>query len=369
MEHGKSENIPFILAAFGTSPSRTWNADTRTSPAASPPKRACTAIHWQLQYELADSLLRSTSQVAASLFRELIGCCSQKTNSEKIMHISRAVITAAGPGQQALPLQQIVNRHGTDATALELILDEVVEAGVEEICVVICPGFADQYSAAAGVHASRLTFVEQSNPAGYGDALLRSESFVGNSPFLHLVGDHLYVSSTERGCARQVVELATAEECAVSGVQSTRENMLPHFGTVGGQRVANRRDLYEISNVIEKPTPTVAEQELVVAGLRASHYLCLFGVHVLPSTIMTILREMAAVENGGNFQLSPALAELARRERYLALQVQGSRYNIGMKYGLLRSQLALALAGDDRDQILTELLELVATRNVNSVES
>lgn len=280
------------------------------------------------------------------------------------MHISRAVITAAGPGQQSLPLQRIVNRHGKDATALELILSEVVEAGVEEVCVVIRPGVADSYSSAAGEHASRLTFVEQDNPIGYGDALLRAESFVNDAPFLHLVGDHLYVSAIERGCARQVVDSAKAEECSVSGVQASRENMLPYFGTVGGRRVANRSDLYEINNVLEKPTPTVAEQELVVAGLRASHYLCLFGVHVLTPTVMTILREtIAAAQTGETIQLSPALAELSRRERYLALQVQGARYNIGAKYGLLRSQLALALAGDDRDQILTELLELVATRS------
>jgi len=282
------------------------------------------------------------------------------------MHISRAVITAAGPGQQSLPLQRIVDQHGKAATALELILSEVVEAGVEEVCVVICPGFAESYESAAGEHASRLTFVEQSNPAGYGDALLRAESFTNNAPFLHLVGDHLYVSATDRGCARQVVDLAAAEECSVSGVQASRENMLPYFGTVGGRRVANRNDLYEIKNVIEKPTPTVAEQELVVAGLRASHYLCLFGVHALTPTVMAILREtMAAAKPGEKIALSPALAELSRRERYLALQVQGSRYNIGAKYGLLRSQLALALAGDDRDQILTELLELVVTRNGN----
>lgn len=280
------------------------------------------------------------------------------------MHISRAVITAAGPGQQSLPLQRIVSRHGKDATALELILGEVVDAGVEEVCIVVHPGVSHSYEAAAGEHASRLTFVEQPNPRGYGDALLRSESFVGDAPFLHLVGDHLYVSSTEKGCAQQVVELASSEECAVSGVQSNRENMLPYFGTVGGRRVANRRDLYDITNVIEKPTPTVAEQELVVAGLRASHYLCLFGVHVLTPAVMEILREtMANAKVGESIQLSPALAELANRERYLALQVRGSRYNIGVKYGLLRSQLALALAGDDRDQILTELLELVATRN------
>ena len=60
-------------------------------------------------------------------------------------------------------------------------------------------------------------------------------------------------------------------------------------------------------------------------------------------------------------QLTPALHAMAQRERYLALEVAGTRFNIGVKYGMLKSQLALALSGDDRDDILTQVLELVAT--------
>ena len=52
---------------------------------------------------------------------------------------------------------------------------------------------------------------------------------------------------------------------------------------------------------------------------------------------------------------------MAQRERYLAIEINGARFDIGVKYGLLKSQLALALSGDDRDDILTEVLELVAT--------
>ena len=54
------------------------------------------------------------------------------------------------------------------------------------------------------------------------------------------------------------------------------------------------------------------------------------------------------------------LADLARRERYLALEVRGRRYNTGVKYGLLSAQLALALGGADREEILAELVELLA---------
>jgi UTP--glucose-1-phosphate uridylyltransferase len=276
------------------------------------------------------------------------------------MSIRKAVVTAAAPDQKTLPLQKLVDQAGESKSALELILEETVEAGAEEICVVVCPGATDTFRRAAGQHANRLTFIEQDNPRGYGDALFRAKGFIDDAPFLHLVSDHVFISHNHRRCAKQVVDLANQENCIVSSVQETRENMLPYFGTIGADPVGNRDDLYEVQTVIEKPTPTRAEQELIVAGLRASYYLCLSGMHVLTPGIMDVLQEELETTSGTVF-LSPALHAMAQRERYLALCVQGSRHNIGVKYGLLRSQLALALAGDDRDDILTELLELVAT--------
>ena len=290
-------------------------------------------------------------------------------NRKLLMSILKAVITAAAPEQKSLPLQSLVDQQGDDKTALQLIADEAVNAGVEEICVVICPGEQANYEKAAGEHASRLTFVEQDDPRGYGDALFRARDFVGDSSFLHLVSDHVYLSQLERGYAGQLVDVAVIESCAVSAVQSTRENLLPYFGAIGGMRIANRTDLYEIKTVLEKPTPTQAEQELIVAGLRASHYLCLSGMHVLTPTVMDILEASIQAEAAGQtILLSPALEALARRERYLATEVDGTRYNIGVKYGLLKAQLALALSGRDRDEILSELLGLVAegSNTVNS---
>jgi UTP--glucose-1-phosphate uridylyltransferase len=276
------------------------------------------------------------------------------------MSIRRAVITAAAPDQKSLPLQRLVDREGQSKTALELILEETVEAGAEEICIVVCPGSSENYTRAAGQHASRLSFIEQDNPRGYGDALFRARDFVGDEPFLHLVSDHVFISHSDQGCAKQVVDLAAEENCIVSGVQETRENMLPYFGTIGAIQVGNRDDLYEVKLVIEKPTPTRAEQDLIVAGLRSSHYLCLSGLHVLTPAIMDVLAAEIAREDG-LVQLSPALNVLAQQERYLGCRIAGSRHNIGVKYGLLKSQLALALSGKDRDDILSELLDLVAT--------
>ncbi len=278
------------------------------------------------------------------------------------MQISKAIITAAGKDQAHLPLQTVVDRSGQVRTALELLLEEVSGAGIDEVAIIIRPGQQDRYQQALNAsNGPKITFFEQDQPRGYGDALLRARNFCQEQPFLHLVSDHLYISRSDRSCAAQVVALAQREQCSVSAVQPTRENQLGQFGAIGGRPVSRVDGLYEVSTVLEKPTPTVAEQHLIVAGQRAGHYLCMFGMHVLTHRVFDLLQtSLNHLPDGQNVSLSIALNQLAQSERYLAMELQGVRYNIGEKYGLLIAQLAIALSGEDRDHVLTELLELVA---------
>ena len=185
------------------------------------------------------------------------------------MKITKAVITAAAAAQRALPLQTLIDRDGEEKTVLSIIVEQALTAGMEEICVVTWPGDESRYAQAVGKHAGRTRFIAQPMPLGYGDAIYCARAFTGGEPFLHLVGDHLYVSTNAFSCARSLVELAEAEQCAASAVQPTRENLLPNFGAVGGRRVAGRNGVYRVDTVIEKPTPTEAEQRLIVPGLRA----------------------------------------------------------------------------------------------------
>lgn len=280
-----------------------------------------------------------------------------------MMKIRRAVITAAARNQRAIPLQMMVDRDGRQKPVINIIIEETLSAGVEDIGIVVCPEDEAAYGAAAGEHAGRLSFFHQCEPLGYGHAVYCAREFVGDEPFLHLISDHVYVSSGATGCARQLVEVAQARSCSVSGVQATRENLLPYFGAVGGRRVAGTKDLYQVEQVVEKPTPTEAEQTLVVPGLRAGHYLCFFGMHVLTPTVMEILeRHVEAAGDGGSVLLSPVLDELARREQYLALEARGRRYPVDVRYGLLYAQLAMALSGRDREEVLAGVCELLAQR-------
>lgn len=277
------------------------------------------------------------------------------------MNLRKAVITAAGRQQRTLPLQTLVDRDGQTKSALTILIEEVLQAGIDEIGVVICPGEEKSFAAAAGEHARRLRFIEQPVPLGYGHAVQCAHGFTGNEPLLLLVGDHLYVAKGPKPCAKQLVEIATAEACMVSAVQATQESKLPYYGAIGARRLQGRAGLYQVDQVIEKPTPTVAEQKLIIPGLRAGHYLCFFGMHVLTPSVMDSLDEAVHQAAGaGGVQLSAALLAAAGRERYLAAELHGRRYDIGVKYGLLTAQLALSLSGPDRDEVLAQLIELLA---------
>ena len=276
------------------------------------------------------------------------------------MNIRKALITAANPRQRTLPLQTLVDRDGEPKSALHIILAEAAGAGIEEFGVIVCPGDETAYAAACGPFKSRGRFIPQAEARGYGHAILLGREFCGTEPFLHLVGDHLHVSQNGTACARQLLEVAAAENTPVSAVQPTHESLLTSYGTVGGKLVGGDRQLYQIEAVLEKPTPTLAEQQLIVPGLRAGFYLCFFGLHVLDAEIFTLLEAQRSAQPDKSLGLSPSLHAMAARRRYLALTVAGRRYDIGSQYGLLMAQLALSLAGRDRNTVLTQIVELLA---------
>ena len=89
-------------------------------------------------------------------------------------------------------------------------------------------------------------------------------------------------------------------------------------------------------------------------------------MHVFTPSIFDILERLLVDAAARSVSLSGALAELAGREQYLAMIQKGRRFDIGVKYGLFNAQLALALGGRDRDHILTEVIDVLAARDLFS---
>jgi UTP--glucose-1-phosphate uridylyltransferase len=274
--------------------------------------------------------------------------------------VRKALITAAGPHKPRLSLQSLTDRDGATKPALAIILDEMVAAGIEQIGLLLRPGGRSDYEPLLAPYSERLVYLEQREPRGYGHAVLCGREFIGDEPFLLQVNDHLYVSRGDQSCTAQLLAITEAESCAVSAVQATHESQLRFYGTVGGTLAPGRKGLYVVDNIVEKPSPTVAEQQLVVPGLRHGHYLCFFGMHVLPPSLFALLQQAGDDAKGGTFGLTPTLAALAAREKYLAAELAGRRADLEAPFGLLRAQLALGMHGSSRDEVLSIVAEELA---------
>jgi UTP--glucose-1-phosphate uridylyltransferase len=285
-----------------------------------------------------------------------------------VMQIRKAVVTAAGKNQRNLPMQTLFDQQGVERSVLSLVVREAVRAGITDVCIVVWPGDEEPYARLLADDGARLTFVEQTEARGYAHAVFSAKGFVKDEPFLHFVGDHIYVGQEASGSAKRLVDAAASEGCAISAVQVTRESLLPFYGTVGGQPVPGKPGLYRVETVREKPTPTEAEQNLIVPGLRSGQYLCFYGMHVFTPAIFEILSGMLSGATKGRVSLSAALAVLAEREQYLAMIQAGQRFDVGVKYGLFNAQLALALSGQDRENVLTQLVNVLAAREMLSAK-
>lgn len=276
----------------------------------------------------------------------------------------KAVITAAGKNHRHLPLQTITNADGQPVSILRMQLLELRAAGIEKVGIVINPGDEALLRDAAGDLSDFVECLPQEDGQGYGHAISCARDFVDNDAFLLSIADHLFVSDLpERNCFQQVMVSAGKMQASVSAVQATQESQIHAFGVVAGERVESASNVLRIREVIEKPTPTLAEQKLIVSGLRAGQYLAFFGIHVLQPTVFDHLEQLlASSAEPARVTLTDAVNQLLTEEDYYAIEVAGRRFDLEAPFGLLHGQVALALKSPAREQILADLLQLVAER-------
>jgi len=290
--------------------------------------------------------------------------------------IRKAVIPLAGHGLRMLPatravrkaLFPIVDDRGRVCPVLQLIIEEAVNAGIEEIGLVIAPedealirayfsrlpgplksaigNRADLLAAAESpdVLSKKLTFIMQDRPRGFGDAVLRTKTWIDGDPFLVMLGDHLYFSGEDRCCARQLLDAYAELQAPVSGVIRKSVDDIRHFGTISGRPVPRCSGLYEIDTVVEKPEPDQALERLRVEGMPVDTYLCWFGLHAMTPDIFDCLARMEGdgTTEGGELQLTGAQAILSTQRAYFALEINGDHYDTGSPEGYVEAVAAFA---------------------------
>lgn len=293
--------------------------------------------------------------------------------------IKKAVITAAGKGTRQYPatnsvqkeLFPLVDRDGISKPTIQIIIEEAMRAGIEELAIVIQPDEATMFQTHfCGLSADEklafankpwglsqsdllermrhcITYIPQYTQEGYGHAVHCAGEWVGDEPFLLLLGDHVFLSNTSTSCLQQILNGFDKYRQSIFGVQPTPANDILRFGTVTGEKLSDSPLAFRVTRVAEKPTISFARQHLTIPGLTPDHYLAFFGSYVFTPTIFTILQEHIRdnVRENGEIQLATAQAELIRREGAIALEISGRRLDMGTPLGYLETQLALARGG------------------------
>jgi UTP--glucose-1-phosphate uridylyltransferase len=146
-------------------------------------------------------------------------------------------------------------------------------------------------------------------------------------------------------------------------VQPTIERHLHLFGTIRGQPIDAARGIFKAELIIEKPTIDQARERLATPGLPAGNYLSHFGMHVFGPRIFDSLEHLIRenVRERGEIQLTAAQEHLRQQTgKYWCVVTQGQRYDTGIPYGLMETQLALALNGTHRTEICEAIARILA---------
>jgi UTP--glucose-1-phosphate uridylyltransferase len=292
-------------------------------------------------------------------------------------NIRKAVITAAGKGTRQYPASQSVQKElfplvdvdGLTKPVLQIIVEEAIASGIEEICIIVNPEnheavkshfrglSSSQRSAFANkpwglamsdqleIMRERLSYVVQERQEGYGHAVYQAKDFVGEEPFLLLLGDHVYVAPKVR-CAKQVADQYNLLGEPVSSVFFIPENLVHRYGVVSTQPIAGSAKASSIVEMIEKPTIEQARSRLKSSAAPDGSYFSFFGIHALPPVIFDCLEHLIEknLRIKGEIQFTSAQEILLKEsDRYIALCVDGKRYDIGVPEGLVETMVALAL--------------------------
>ena len=289
--------------------------------------------------------------------------------------IRKGVITAAGRGTRQYPASQTVQKElfplvdvdGYAKPTVQILVEELLASGVEEVCIVANPAniepmrrhfrqapptisqgkeWMTPLADALADMARRLTFVVQETQDGYGHAVYQAREWVGDEPFVMTLGDHLYFSETRDRCARQVMTAYETYQAPMTSVSRAPETSLYRYGTLAGIPLPDTNPpVYELKSLFEKPSAEYARAHLRTPGVPEGCYLVHFGTHAFPPAIFDCLEYLIRHDRRvrGEIQLTSAQELLLERGRYLLCEVAGVRYDMGIPEGLIETQIALAL--------------------------
>lgn len=270
--------------------------------------------------------------------------------------VRKAVIPAAGLGTRFLPATKALAKEMlpiVDKPTIQFIVEEALASGIEDILVVtgkskrsiedhFDSNFELEYNLkekgkddllklvdeSTGI---RLHFIRQSHPRGLGDAVLQAKAFVGNEPFVVLLGDDLMdINGTKTPLTKQLIDDYEATHASTIAVMPVPHEEVSAYGVIAPQG-EGVNGLYSVETFVEKPNPEDAPSDLAIIGR-----------YLLTPEIFDLL-EKQEPGAGNEIQLTDAIDALNKTQHVFAREFKGKRYDVGDKYGYMKTSIEYGL--------------------------
>jgi len=291
-----------------------------------------------------------------------------------IKKVKKAIIPAAGLGTRFLPATKAMPKEMlpiVDKPTIQYIIEEAIESGIEDILIVTGKGkraIEDHFDSVPELEQQliekgkseflklveettniNIHFIRQSKPMGLGHAVLQAKAFVGNDPFVVMLGDDIV--QAEIPCTKQLIEQYNKTESSIIGVQPVSRDVTHRYGIVDPQ-ASLEGGLHKVESFVEKPAP----------GTEPSN-LAILGRYLFTPQIFKFL-ETQEPGAGGEIQLTDAITRLNEIEPVFAYEFDGKRYDVGEKAGFVKTTIEFSLSREDlKEEILEFIKEIIDKHN------
>jgi len=280
--------------------------------------------------------------------------------------VRRAIIPVAGFGTRLYPATRAMKKDffpipcpdGMVRPVILILLEELIQSGIEEICLVL--GGEDERRLYADFFerplseshlrklskedqeyenrildiGKRLRYVYQRDKRGFGHAVYQAAEFARNEPVLLMLGDTLYRSLTNKPCALQLIEEYERYNCLIVGLYPVALGDVSHFGIMNGVWEDKDERILNVATVHEKPTPNYAEEFLAVRNSMGQREYCsVFGQYILtPEVFQQLAEDIKQADEEGStkeIELTSALETVRGRTGMIGVRLYSQRFDMG----------------------------------------
>ena len=287
--------------------------------------------------------------------------------------VRKAVIPAAGLGTRFLPATKALAKEMlpiVDKPTIQFIVEEAKDSGIEDILIVEGKqkrSIEDHFDSAPEleqnlkekhkdallqlVHSTtdigvNLFFVRQPYPRGLGDAVRLAKSFVGDEPFVVMLGDDLMNDKVP--LTKQLIDEYDKTHASILAVKKVPHDEVSAYGVIDPEKEVSK-DLYNVKKFVEKPAVADAPSDLAIIGR-----------YLLTPEIFDILDNQKPGK-GNEIQLTDAIDTLNQTQRVFAHEFKGDRYDVGNKFGYVKTNVEYGLTHPEvKDELRAYILDLAA---------